>query len=152
MLLYQLLKATDMPIQQGRGTRPNSAANSLPSAQNSAAGGLGQNTCKALICRVFLTSEGAISGAETGFFPAGRENSDDAIPAQRGDLGVVVAEAAEDLVGVLAEERRRPAIGAGAFGELDRGRGQREGIPEPGERHLFEEAGGADMRVVERLL
>jgi hypothetical protein len=44
------------------------------------------------------------------------------------------------------------AVGAGGFGELDRGRGERQGRRDPGKRHLLKEAGGADMRVVERLL
>src|SRR6266851_2712061 len=76
----------------------------------------------------------------------------DALGAQRGDLGHPVTEALQDLVGVLAEERRRAAIGAGGFRQLDRGRGQRHGPVEAGIGPLFEEAGGADMVVVERLL
>src|ERR1700730_313849 len=49
-----------------------------------------------------------------------RRISDDALAAQRGDLRRVVAEAAEDLVGVLAEQWCGPAVGARGFGELDR--------------------------------
>src|ERR1700738_4716734 len=63
-----------MPIQQGS----NSAAGSLPGIPDTAAGGLGQNTLKALIYRIFPMLEGGF-GAETRFFPDGRENSDDAI-------------------------------------------------------------------------
>jgi hypothetical protein len=50
---------------------------------------------------------------------------------------------------LLPEERRRPAIGAGGLGEFDRGGRQREGIPEARERHLFEQAGGLDVRVAD---
>src|SRR5207237_1427459 len=75
-----------------------------------------------------------------------------ALLVQRGDLGGTIAEALQDLVGMLAEERRRTAIGAGGFRQLDRGRGQRYGPVEAGIRPLFEEVGGADMIVIERLL
>src|ERR1700730_11560663 len=63
-----------MAIQQGS----NSAAGSLPGIPDTAAGGLGQNTPKALIYGLFLMLEGRYSGAETDFLPDGRENSDDA--------------------------------------------------------------------------
>src|SRR5215471_9105115 len=53
---------------------------------------------------------------------AGSENSDDPLAAQGGDLGRGVAEALDDLVGVLAEQRGGPAVGARGLGELDRGR------------------------------
>ncbi len=46
---------------------------------------------------------------------------------QRGDLAVVIAEALQDLVGMLAEQRGGTAVGAGGFGELDRRRGERQG-------------------------
>src|SRR6266568_3292857 len=75
-----------------------------------------------------------------------------ALLAQCGDLGSPIAEALQDLVGVLAEERRRAAIGAGGFRQLDRGRGQRHRPLEAGKFAFFEEVGGADMVVVERLL
>src|SRR6266404_2113531 len=111
-----------MPIQQGS----NSAAGSLPGIPDTAAGGLGQNTSKLLICGIFPMLEGRLSGAETDFLPDGRENSDDALAAQRGDFALVVAQTLEDLVGVLAEQRCGSAVGARGRGELDRGRGQRQ--------------------------
>src|SRR5690242_7148897 len=61
-----------MTIQQGRDGWPNSAANPLPSAPNSAAGGPRQNICKALLSLAFLMTEGTISNTGTGFSPAGR--------------------------------------------------------------------------------
>jgi hypothetical protein len=61
-----------MTIQQCRDGWPNSAANPLPSPPNSAAGGPQQDTYKALISPAFLTTEGVIPGAGTGFSPAGR--------------------------------------------------------------------------------
>jgi len=53
---------------------------------------------------------------------------------------------------VLAEQWRRPAVGARCFGKLDRGRSERHGAVEPRVGHLFEQTGGAYMRVIERLL
>jgi hypothetical protein len=52
-----------MPIQQGS----NSAAGSLPGIPDTAAGGLGQNTPKALIYRIFLMLEGRFWGLRRGF-------------------------------------------------------------------------------------
>jgi hypothetical protein len=56
-----------MPIKQTQGARPNSAANSLPGAPNSAAGGLEKITPKTLIYCLFPTPDGMISSAEAGF-------------------------------------------------------------------------------------
>src|SRR6516165_4991555 len=79
-------------------------------------------------------------------------NSDDAPPAQRGDFRFVVAKAPEDLVGVLAEQWCGPAVGARGVGQLDRGRGQRQRLSEPGIGDLREQVGSADVRLVECLL
>ena len=58
-----------MPIKQTQGALPNSAANSLPGAPNSAAGGLEQiaPAPKILIYCLFPTPDGMISSAEAGF-------------------------------------------------------------------------------------
>src|ERR1700730_12427447 len=105
-----------MPIQEGS----NSAASSLPGIPNSAAGRLEQIPSKSLIYRVFTMLEGRFLVAGSDFFPDRRENSDEPFPAQRGDFALVVAEGSDDLLGVLAEQRCRPAVGAGGLGELDR--------------------------------
>src|SRR5438132_2547424 len=141
-----------MPIQQGRAALPNSAAGPLSGIPNSAAGGLGQIPSKLLIYGLFPMLEGRFSGAGSDFLPDGRGNSDDPLVAQRGDFALVIAEAAEDFVGVLAEQWCGPAVGARGLGELDRRRRQRQRVTQPRVGHLFEEAGGADVRVVERLL
>ena len=83
---------------------------------------------------------------------ASRGYSDNVLLAQRRDFRLVVAEAPEDFVGMLAEQRRRPAVGARSFGELDRSWGERHRFSQPGVGHLFEQPGGADVRIVERLL
>src|SRR5438132_10710785 len=113
-----------MPIQQGQAALPNSAAGSLPGIPNSAAGGLGQIPSKLLIYGLFLMLEGRFSRAGSDFLPDGRGNSDDPLAAQRGDFALVIAEAAEDFVGVLAEQWCGPAVGARGLGEPDRARRQ----------------------------
>ena len=52
---------------------------------------------------------------------------------------------------MLAEQRCRTAVGAGGFGQLDRGGCQRKGGRQCRMRHLFEQMRRADMGVVERL-
>src|SRR5205809_8093493 len=90
--------------------------------------------------------------SESGYSLTAGKNSDNPFAAQLGDLGRVVAEALEDLVGVLAEQGGRPAVGAGRLGELDRGRRQGQGPVEPGVADLVEQACRANVRVVKRLL
>src|SRR5258708_7215035 len=128
-----------MPIQHGRTALPNSAASPLPGIPDSAAGRLGQIPSKLLIYGIFPILEGRLSGAGRDFLPDGRGNSDDPLVAQRGDFARVVAEGAEDFVGVLAEQRCRPAVGARGLGELDRRRRQRQRVAQPGVADLFEE-------------
>ena len=53
---------------------------------------------------------------------------------------------------MLAEQRRRPAVDAWGFGELDWSRGERQGAAQPRVGDLLEQMSGADVRVVERLL
>src|SRR5262249_40163487 len=81
-----------------------------------------------------------------------RQISDDALAAQCFDLALVIAETAQDLVGVLTEQWCGPSVGARGFGELDRCRRQRQPIRQTGVAYLVEQAGSADVRVVERLL
>jgi len=58
---------------QAKGRVSNSAANSLPSASNSAAGELGRILPKPLISRRFSTPRGCFLEAERGFLPDIRE-------------------------------------------------------------------------------
>src|SRR6266852_259175 len=62
-----------MLISQARGGRPNSAANPLPTPQNSAAGGLGQIVFKLLILLYSWVLEGRFSGVKTRFLPHSRD-------------------------------------------------------------------------------
>src|SRR3984893_17530913 len=62
-----------MPISQARGGRPNSAANPLPTPQNSAAGGLGQIVSKLLILLYSWVLEGLFSSVTTRFLPHSRD-------------------------------------------------------------------------------
>src|ERR1700730_10189854 len=62
-----------MPISQARGGRPNSAAVSLPTPINSAAGGLGQIVPKLLILLYSWVLEGRFSGVKTRFLPHSRD-------------------------------------------------------------------------------
>src|ERR1700738_429503 len=59
-------------ITSQRG-RPNSAANSLPTPQNSAAGGFGQIVFKLLILLYSWVLEGRFSGVKTRFLPHSRD-------------------------------------------------------------------------------
>jgi hypothetical protein len=70
---YQLLDKIFMPNMQARDRVPNSAANSLPTSQTSAAGQLGQIVAKPLITSMFSTLRGCFSAAERRFFPENRE-------------------------------------------------------------------------------
>src|SRR4051794_38087658 len=64
--------------------------------------------------------------------PARKERgSDRALGPQVGDLPVVIAQAAQHLLGVLAALRRGGADAAGDAGEVDRG-GHELGLAEPG--------------------
>jgi hypothetical protein len=81
----------DTTIQQGLIPLPIPLSIPLSSAPNSAVAERRQNTCKALISNVFAIPEERFSGAETIFPLSTAKNSDDALAAQRGDLGVVVA-------------------------------------------------------------
>ena len=62
-----------MSISQATHVRPNSAAVSLPTPINSAAGGLGQIVSKLLIFFYSWVLEGQFSGIKTRFLPDGRE-------------------------------------------------------------------------------
>src|ERR1700730_10208063 len=62
-----------MLISQARDGRPNSAANPLPTPQNSAAGRLGQIVSKLLIFLYSWMLEGQFSGGKMRFLPDGRE-------------------------------------------------------------------------------
>ena len=62
-----------MPISQARDGRLNSAANSLPTPQNSAAGGPGQIVSKLLILLYYWVLEGLFSGVTTRFLPHSRD-------------------------------------------------------------------------------
>src|SRR5712664_3546695 len=62
-----------MLISQARDGRPNSAANPLPTPQNSAAGGLGQNVSKLLILLYSWVLEGLFSGVTARFLPHSRD-------------------------------------------------------------------------------
>src|SRR5258705_9715023 len=62
-----------MLISQARDGRPNSAANPLPTPQNSAAGGLGQIVSKLLIFLYSWMLEGRFSGGKMRFLPDGRD-------------------------------------------------------------------------------
>ncbi len=58
---------------QARGRAPNSPANPLPTGSYSAAAKPSQITSKSLTCSSFLSPSRGILGAESVFFPAGRE-------------------------------------------------------------------------------
>src|SRR6266436_5089014 len=62
-----------MLISQTRGPRPNSAAVSLPTPINSAAGGLGQVVFKLLILLYSWVMGGLFSGVATRFVPHSRD-------------------------------------------------------------------------------
>src|SRR5713101_7327568 len=62
MRLYQLLNSCGVLVEQGSGPLPNSAANSLPTPGNSAAGRYAQIVAKLLTCIRFSTSRGRFSG------------------------------------------------------------------------------------------
>ena len=62
-----------MLISQARNGRPNSAANPLPTRQNSAAGGLGQIVSKLLILIYSWVLEGRFSGGKIRFVPHSRD-------------------------------------------------------------------------------
>ncbi len=62
-----------MLISEAAGMRPNSAATSLPTPINSAAGGLGQIVSKLLILLNSWVLEGLFSGVTTRFLPHSRD-------------------------------------------------------------------------------
>jgi hypothetical protein len=116
MIFYQLNTAPYMPNSASSNPRLSSTASPLPTVPKGAGFPLSAGSARRIqiidIARLF-GPEGAIFGAETGFSAVDRGSSNHALSAQHGDLGRVVAEGPEDLVGVLAEERRAPPVGSG---------------------------------------
>src|SRR5262245_33198983 len=82
----------------------------------------------------------------------GEGSSEHPLLAQRRDLVPLVAELAENLVGVLAEHRRAVADRAGRFREKHRRFGDRRGLRSPGKFRRLKKSHGGDLRVLERLL
>ena len=76
---------------------------------------------------------------------------DRSLAPQVRDLRVVVAQPAQDLLGVLAPLRRRGADAARDAGHVDR-RGDQLGLPEPPVLHRGGEAEMLDLRVGEHLV
>jgi hypothetical protein len=123
-----------MPNSASSNPRLSSTAGPLPTVPKGAGFPLSAGSARRIqiidIARLF-GPEGAIFGGRNGFSAVDRGSSNHALSARHGDLGRVVAEGPEDLVGVLAEERRAPPVDARSFGELDRGRGEWHRPAEP---------------------
>src|SRR4051794_14061394 len=77
---------------------------------------------------------------------------DDAALPERRDRGLVVAELAQDKISMLAERGRTRRDLAGRFGQADGGARHWCGLRQAGIVDVLHEAGGADVRMIERLL
>src|SRR4029077_4386321 len=78
--------------------------------------------------------------------------SDHASGAEPRDLLPAVSELPQDFVGVLAEGRRAVAEAPARLREIDGRRRQRRRSRQPGILAVAKQAGGPDVRVLQRLL
>lgn len=77
---------------------------------------------------------------------------DDAPLSKRRDRGRVIAELGENEIGVLAERRRTACDFTRRFRQPDGSTGHRRGLRQTGIVDVLHEAGGADVRMIQRLL